>query len=190
MGVLPSKDTQTDMAQIQDKECINDFPNDQIIDIINDCTEKKVSEIKTDMIEQSEEHLLTELKTLDKSCGSLLVNNNDSINTVQLLSTTVESLNNISAAYTAASKKSEFDVFGESVAAQLNNMPFEKAIELQLEIQQLISRKRLVTYGSSTVLKTPVSKKVYYVTDCCQTSADHSIDECADDSSTLSCFEL
>lgn len=40
-------------------------------------------------------------------------------------------------------KHTEFDVFGSSVAAQLNNMPWENAIELQLQIQQLITRYRL-----------------------------------------------
>ncbi|XP_046145931.1 uncharacterized protein LOC123989255, partial [Osmia bicornis bicornis] len=43
----------------------------------------------------------------------------------------------------ATSKNTEFDIFGQSVAAQLNNMPLEDALQLQLEIQQLITRKRI-----------------------------------------------
>lgn len=37
----------------------------------------------------------------------------------------------------------EFDIFGCSVAAQLNSMPLVEAIELQLHIQQLITQYRL-----------------------------------------------
>lgn len=42
--------------------------------------------------------------------------------------------------------RSEFDIFGESVAAQLNNMPFKDALLLQGQIQELISQKRLKNY--------------------------------------------
>nr|CAH7737366.1 unnamed protein product [Callosobruchus chinensis] len=46
-------------------------------------------------------------------------------------------------------KKSEFDIFGESVAAQLSSMPFVDALRLQLKIQELITRERLISINSS-----------------------------------------
>ncbi|VEN58339.1 unnamed protein product [Callosobruchus maculatus] len=45
-------------------------------------------------------------------------------------------------------KKSEFEIFGESVAAQLSSMPFVDALKLQLKIQELITRERLKTLNS------------------------------------------
>ncbi|XP_046141946.1 uncharacterized protein LOC114881095 [Osmia bicornis bicornis] len=41
------------------------------------------------------------------------------------------------------SKKTEFDIFRQSISAQLNNISLEDALQLQLEIQQLITRKRI-----------------------------------------------
>lgn len=45
--------------------------------------------------------------------------------------------------------QTEFDVFGKSVAAQLNSMPWENAVELQLQIQKLITRYRLTLHRES-----------------------------------------
>ncbi|CAH1986653.1 unnamed protein product [Acanthoscelides obtectus] len=43
-------------------------------------------------------------------------------------------------------KKTEFDIFGESVAAQLSTMSFVDALQLQLKIQELITRERLISF--------------------------------------------
>ncbi|KAL7645194.1 UNVERIFIED_CONTAM: hypothetical protein RMT77_003580 [Armadillidium vulgare] len=51
----------------------------------------------------------------------------------------------------------EFDVFGCSVAAQLNNMPFENALELQLEVQQVITKYRLNMYRKNVQSTVPSS---------------------------------
>ncbi|KAF5298690.1 hypothetical protein FQR65_LT19594 [Abscondita terminalis] len=40
-------------------------------------------------------------------------------------------------------ESSEFDKFGESIASQLKNMPIKDALELQLELQQIITKRRL-----------------------------------------------
>ncbi|XP_034174686.2 uncharacterized protein LOC117601680 [Osmia lignaria lignaria] len=61
----------------------------------------------------------------------------------KFLSSALHRLETISANAIATSKKTEFDIFGQSVAAQLNNMTLEDALQLQLEIQQLITRKRI-----------------------------------------------
>lgn len=54
-----------------------------------------------------------------------------------------------STASNVAETKTEFDVFGSSVAAQLKTMPWENALELQLQIQQLITRYRLNLHRES-----------------------------------------
>ncbi|GJQ78119.1 hypothetical protein Trydic_g18518 [Trypoxylus dichotomus] len=53
----------------------------------------------------------------------------------------LERLEDISANTTTASKKFKFDIFGQTIAAQLNNLPITIAIELQLQIQQLINQR-------------------------------------------------
>lgn len=40
-------------------------------------------------------------------------------------------------------RENEFDIFGKSVAVQLNRLPIGLAIELQQEIQCMITEKRL-----------------------------------------------
>lgn len=40
-------------------------------------------------------------------------------------------------------RESEFDIFGKSVAAQLNQLPIEFALEIQQEIQYIIIERRL-----------------------------------------------
>ncbi|XP_071446762.1 uncharacterized protein [Hetaerina americana] len=44
---------------------------------------------------------------------------------------------------TAGQKDSEFEAFGRSIAAQLKNMPFSVALQLQLKIQTLVTEERL-----------------------------------------------
>ncbi|XP_030762475.1 uncharacterized protein LOC115887245 [Sitophilus oryzae] len=41
-------------------------------------------------------------------------------------------------------EQSEFDIFGQSVASQLKSLPLKEALELQLELQQIITEKRLI----------------------------------------------
>lgn len=67
----------------------------------------------------------------------------------------------------------EFDKFGESLAAQLKEMPLEDALQLQLQIQQLVTHYRLrllrqgtsaITHVQSTVspgLTSPLSPEEY-----------------------------
>lgn len=48
--------------------------------------------------------------------------------------------------------KTEFDIFGQSIAMQLNNMPIEDALEMQLQIQQLLTQHRLKKLKTSTLI--------------------------------------
>lgn len=66
------------------------------------------------------------------------------------LHSAIEKLETISSNASAALKKTEFDVFGESVAAQLNNMNFEDALELQLKIQKLMTEERIRIHKCTT----------------------------------------
>lgn len=40
-------------------------------------------------------------------------------------------------------RESEFDIFGKGVAAQLNQLPIEVALEIQQEIQYILIERRL-----------------------------------------------
>lgn len=42
-----------------------------------------------------------------------------------------------------AAESTEFDKFGESIASQLKSMPLKFALELQLELQEMITKKRI-----------------------------------------------
>lgn len=42
-----------------------------------------------------------------------------------------------------AAESTEFDKFGESVASQLKSMPLQYALELQLELQEMITKRRI-----------------------------------------------
>lgn len=55
------------------------------------------------------------------------------------LKTTIDKLAGI-----ATENQDEFDAFGLSIAAQLRSLPMMDAVELQMEIQQLITSKRLL----------------------------------------------
>lgn len=99
----------------------------------------------------------------------------------------IEKLETISGNARAAVKKTKFDIFGESVVAQLNNMNFEHALELQLSIQPMtqecirihkastqVSQDSRTDYYSSQSNRDPTSDFRDLITDLLHVNHDDS----------------
>lgn len=118
------------------------------------------------------------------------------------VSSAIHRLENISSnASSSSSTQTEFDVFGKSIAAQLNNMEYADAIAMQLKIQQLITEERLRNIRRNANLRSPLSTAsspaavASYstaATNVPSTSTDTSNfqSECYTDDSALSYFDL
>ncbi|XP_072930231.1 uncharacterized protein [Epargyreus clarus] len=97
--------------------------------------------VQEEPIDASSPHQTLDVSTTNahEECGIENVKNIES-NHLQLLTSAIQKIENI---VTTNSTITEFDVFGQSVAAQLKSMAFDEALQLQLEIQQLITMRRI-----------------------------------------------